>query len=360
MKQKNIAGWGWPTLGVLVYATSVSAAPGVTPYLHTTNRVTVSLRYGLNISGGFKGTGSTFAPNAPLKATRFTPHGDKYNYDDGYALPDISGSQDGYSWYWGYDAANQVDATAANTIDLHRTDATGMPGKNSGDDDGPNLGLEVAWNYELGRDEWRQIYYGVEMAVNWMPVDFSQDSIFGVTLTPVTDTYGYTPGTTPPSAALPYQGSYGQAGFVINYPRQNSVAGQSAAASFIVQQDFDANIWGFRLGPYLEYLPSEKWSLHLGGGLALGLIDANASWRETLSVTGGDTTSLSGGGDDLSLLAGFYIGVSAQYKFNERWSVEAGVQYQDIGTYDHNFGGRSVELDLSSSVFIHAGISYSF
>ena len=359
MKKKNPTGWRVPMTGALILATTVSAEQGVTPYLNTTNRVTLSLRFGLNISGGFKGVGSTFAPGAPLKNTRFTPHGDKYNYDDGYALPDISGSTDGYSWYWGYDAANQVDATAANTIDLHRTDATGMPGKNSSDDDGPNLGAEVAWNYELGRDEWRQIYYGVEMAVNWMPFDISRHNGYDVTLASVTDTYGYTPGTTPPAGNLPYQGAYANGNFTIFYPRQ-STATTLASARFIVQQDFDANIWGFRVGPYIEYLPSEKWSLHLSGGLALGLIDANASWKETLSVTGGGTTSVSGGGDDLSLLAGFYIGVSAQYKFNDRWSVEAGVQYQDIGTYDHNFGGRSVELDLSSSVFVHAGISYSF
>ena len=358
MNQKNPTGWRVPVTGALILATTVSAEQGVTPYLNTTNRVTLALRFGLNISGGFKGVGSTFAPGSPLANPRFTPHGDKYNYDDGYALPDVSGSKDGYSWYWGYDAANQVDA-GANTIAMHRTDARGMPGKKSRDDDGPNLGAEVAWNYELGRDEWRQIYYGLEMAVNWMPFDISRNHSYDLTLTHVTDTYGYTPGTTPPSANLPYQGAYANGNFTIFYPRQ-STATTLASARFIVQQDFDANIWGFRIGPYIEYLPSEKWTLHLSGGLALGLIDANASWKETLSVTGGGTTSVSGGGDDLSLLAGFYIGVSAQYKFNDRWSVEAGVQYQDIGTYDHNFGGRSVELDLSSSIFVHAGVSYSF
>jgi hypothetical protein len=40
--------------------------------------------------------------------------------------------------------------------------------------------------------------------------------------------------------------------------------------------------------------------------------------------------------------------------------VEAGVQFQDLGLYDHNFGGRSVELDLSKSIFLHAGVSFSF
>jgi hypothetical protein len=48
------------------------------------------------------------------------------------------------------------------------------------------------------------------------------------------------------------------------------------------------------------------------------------------------------------------------YQINERWGVDVGVQFQDLGTYSHDFGGRTAELDLSSSMFIQAGISYSF
>jgi len=40
--------------------------------------------------------------------------------------------------------------------------------------------------------------------------------------------------------------------------------------------------------------------------------------------------------------------------------LEAGVQFQDLGLYNHNFGGTSVELDLSKSIFLHAGVSFSF
>jgi len=133
MKNHNI-GWRVPVTGALLLATAASAEQTAQTYLDSTNRVTLSLRFGFDISGKFKGVGTTFAPGAPLANTRFTPHGDKYNYDDGYVYNDKSGSADGYTSYWGYDKASQIGASSANSIDFHRTDAVGLPGNRSSDD----------------------------------------------------------------------------------------------------------------------------------------------------------------------------------------------------------------------------------
>jgi hypothetical protein len=97
---------------------------------------------------------------------------------------------------------------------------------------------------------------------------------------------------------------------------------------------------------------SRHWSLHLSSGLAVGLLDGNMSWRETFTMPKGASVSHTGGGDDAELLWGGYVNLLAQYQFNERWGVEAGVQFQDLGTYNHNFGSRGVELDLSKAVFV--------
>jgi len=360
MKNKN-TGWRVPMTGALLLATAVSAEQSEQTYLDSTNKVTLSLRLGFNISGKFRGVGSTFAPGSPLANTRYTPHGDKYNYDNGYVLADGSGSKDGLTWYWGYDNANQVGATEPNSIDFSRTTATGLPG-NKSTDDSPYLGAELAYDYQLGKDDWRHLYYGLEAAVNFMPINFGGSGLYSLSLNSVTDTYGYAAGTTPPGGSLPYQGSFNGPGFVLNLPKSGTVSHLSSA-SFLVQQDFDGNLFGARFGPYIEYMPSEKWDVHLSGGLALGMMQASASWKETITLPGGGpsaSTSVSGSGDDVSLLGGFYIGVDADYKINDRWSVEAGVQYQDIGTYSHNFGGRVAAVDLSNSIFVHAGISYSF
>lgn len=35
-------------------------------------------------------------------------------------------------------------------------------------------------------------------------------------------------------------------------------------------------------------------------------------------------------------------------------------QYQNLGTYQHSFGGRQVEVDLRNSIFVTLGLGYSF
>jgi hypothetical protein len=353
----NHRAWTVPVSGALLFATAVSAEQDLQTYQNSTNRVTLSLRFGLNISGKFKGVGGGFTSGAPLAAGRRTLNGDAYNYDNGYVLTDISGNAGGQTWYWGYDNSSQVNA-GANTVAFDRNAVVGLPGENSGDDS-PYVGAEISYNYELGRDNWRHLRYGLEAAVNYLPISFSSGGLYNAVLSRLTDTYGYTPGTTPPSA--PYQGSYEGPGFVINVPPVSSSTALVPGATFLAQQHFDANLWGFRLGPYLEYPFNDKWSLHLSGGLAVGLLDANASWKETLTLPGGGgSITRTGAGSDVDLLWGYYVGLEAAYQINKDWSIEAGAQFQDLGTYSHNFGGRTAELDLSQSIFVHAGISYSF
>lgn len=58
------------------------------------NRVAVSYRLGFNLSVTFEDVGSFPA----LSLAKPAPNGGVYNYDDGYVLPDISGST-ADTWY---------------------------------------------------------------------------------------------------------------------------------------------------------------------------------------------------------------------------------------------------------------------
>ena len=342
--QKNKNAWTLPVTGsLLLTAATASMATEPPPlehaYLDSTNRIMASVRFGLNISGKFKGTGGSL--------------GGAGHYIDGYALTDIRGVGP-RTWYWGYDNASQLNASAPNSVDMHRyTDPAGVVGENSGDDS-PYIGAEVAYDYLLGiKEDWHHLRYGIEVAVNFMPINFNTGGNYSQVWA---DTYTYTSGTTPPPPA-PYRGGSSGPNFELNLPPTSALV---PGATFLAQQNFDANLWGFRLGPYIDRPLSDKWSLHLSGGLAVGLVDAEAGWKETLNLPGNTPYNLSGGGSDLSVLWGFYISLEAAYQLNEDWGLFGGVQFQDLGTYSHNFSGRVAELDLSQSIFINVGISYRF
>jgi len=85
--KRNHRNWKVPVSGALLLATAVSAEQDLQTYLNSTNRVTLSLRYGMNITGRFRGPASIKFPTSfPVAGNRHTPNGDLYNYDDGYVL----------------------------------------------------------------------------------------------------------------------------------------------------------------------------------------------------------------------------------------------------------------------------------
>jgi len=338
---------GLVTLALLV-PVAVSAEQSDTNQL---SRFSFNARFGLNISAKFKRAGSLSLTAPP----RTTPDGNRYNYDDGYVLTDISGNAGGQTWNWGYDQPGQI---AGNTILMHRsTVAANAPSATGVGEDDPQCGFEFAYDRELGRRD--KLHYGLEAAVNYMNLSLKDKSAYSGDVSRLTDAYSFTPGTTPPLA--PYQGSFDGPGFVLGAtPVSSTTALIAGGAAIVDQRNFDADIWGFRLGPYAEYSLSQDIDLWFSGGLAVGMVDGSASWKETAALLGGATMVGSGGGSDLGLLWGGYLSAKISWQFSERWSAEGGVQYQYLGTYQHNYGGQVMQLDLSKSIFLTLGLDYRF
>jgi hypothetical protein len=357
--------WLLPVAGSLLLSAAAAVTTQPPPplerdFLDATNRLTGSVRMGMNIREKFLNPGGSLNSRSLPANGRRAGRGLPYNYDDGYVRRDRSGNAGGQTWFWGYENAVQVNASGPNTIDFHRTTASGLPGAAAGDDT-PSIGAEIAYDHQFGvKEDWHHLRYGLEAAINFMPFSLASGGSYNSHLATRTDTYGYTPLTTPPGA--PYHGSFGGPGFVLNSSPLNSATSLSAGtANLQGRYDLNANLWGFRLGPYLECPLSEKFSLHLSGGLAVGIVDATANWSESLTPPGGGTPINSGGGgSNAQVLWGYYAGLDATYQLNERWGVDLGVQFQDLGVYGHDFGGRTAQLDLSQSVFLQLGISYRF
>jgi len=356
--------WVVKTMALLLVAANASAQSnsGDMIYQDSTNRLSLSLRFGLNINAHFKGIGGSLNPSSSNPGNRKTPEGDRYNYDDGYVLTDVSGNAGGQSWYWGYDNASQVNA-GNSTVAFSHTTATPNGGSSSRADNDTSIpGFELAYDRQLGVLEGlHHLRYGIEAAVNYQAISMNNNSTFGATANRQTDTYGYTPGTTPPSA--PYQGSYNGPGFLINVPSGSTANTAIPNATVSTRDVFDGNLLGFRLGPYLE-LPfggkEQQFTIALSAGLAAGVLYADESWQQTIVIPGNASITTHGGGNDVDMLWGGYASLNVACQMDEQWSLVGGVQFQDLGKYNHSFDGRKVSLDLSQSVFLLVGVSYNF
>jgi len=330
----------------------------------STNRLTLSVRYALNIKGSFHGVGNPFSKTSIFGLSRLTPDGDHYNFDDGYVLRDAANNNLGYTSYWGYDNSSQVNAGGfpANTIEFHQTTASAS-GSSAGDVD-QDPGVEITYDRQLGeKEDWHHLRYGMEGAMNYMKTTMHSDSTVAATLLTTTTAFSYFPGSTPPPA--PFQGTRSGSGYMFLqvpplFPTSVGPTTVTPGATLFTHDDFSADIWGFRVGPYMELPLSRRIELRLSGGFAAGLIYGDDTWRQVLTPSGGPAIMATGGGTKFGVLWGGYVSVNGTYQFNERWGVAVGAQFQDLGRFTHSFQGRVVDLDLSQSLFVEAGISYNF
>jgi len=326
-----------------------------------TNRLYLAARLGFKISARFSAPSSLPAPSA----TRKTPNGDTYNYDDGYVLTDISGDFGGQTWYWGYD--NNVSQVSGNNILLSRsTLANGSASVTAGDTISP--GAELVYRRLLSPSQHMNL--GFEFAANYQNVSVSDSSTLSANLTRTTYPFPFTPGTTPPLAtpaippntpANPYQGSFEGHGFVIgDTPGAPTVTEVAGGANVMGHRQFDADLLGFRVGPYLEAPLGNGFKASFSGGVASAWVHGNASWNETASIGGMNGDTVSGSGHAGQMRFGGYAAGDISWQFAQRWSVVAGAQYQTLGNFTHSYGGREVVLNLSHSVFATLAVSWNF
>ena len=346
MKQLTCA---WPVL-----LTGLLCAPTVArAQQDETNRLYLAARLGFKISARFAAPSSLALPSS----TRKTPNGDLYNYDDGYVFTDIRGPGQN-TWYWGYD--NNVSQVSGNNILLSRsTLANGSPSVTLGDDVSP--GAELVYRRLLSPSAHMNL--GFEFAANYQNVSMSDSSTLSANLTRTTYPFPFTPGTTPPLAtpAAPFTGSFEGPNFVIGSthgtPTVTEVVG---GASVMGHRQFDADLFGFRVGPYLEAPLGNGFKASFSGGVASAWVNGTASWNETASMGGMNGDTVSGSGHAGEMRFGGYVAGDIAWQFAQRWSVVAGAQYQTLGNLTHSYGGRDVTLNLSHSVFATFGVSFNF
>jgi hypothetical protein len=314
------------------------------------NRFGLSYRPGFNINATFKHLGAFPAQTNPGPPTgvanRF--------YDDGYVRPD-SGSSPGLTWFWGYDNNSQVPGN--DTIQFHSSSSpgTGVSEDNSGS---PQHGLELNYDRYFGKVG-KRASWGLEGAFNYNNITIDDSSPVVSSVQQLTDTYALN-GVVPPEA--PYSGTFAGPGPLISDMPNRSFATIPGGAYVTGKRNFDANMFGVRLGPYIE-IPldkKERFNVSFSGGLAMAVVNGEFNYRESTTIQGAGTVQSSGSGTDTQFLVGGYFGTTFSYSFTQSWSVFAGASYQYLPTYSQKVDGREVELDFSKSVFVNVGFGFSF
>ena len=313
-------------------------------------------RLGLSYRAGFNAP-VTFRNVAPIPAptlARYTPDGDLYNYDNGYVLTDSSGNAMGYTRYWGYDNANQVSGNG--TIVMQRSVSVEAT---SSSDSYDNLmsGFELTYDRELIRKtSWRG---GLEGAFGYTYMSVQDDATEPASVTRVDDVYSFPLGGATVVPPAPYTGRMSSPGPVLVASPSSSTTVVAQDASISGQRDFSANLFGFKVGPYVEVPLSKSIAVTLSGGFALVYVSSDFSFNQTVTQ-GANSAPYVGSGSHSDWLPGGYVAGNISVALSDRWALVGGAQFQDVGRYTQTVNGMEATLDLSKTIFVTLGLTYSF
>ena len=296
-------------------------------------------QFGLNIQTRFNYVGGA----APGPATG---GGVNRTYDDGYVHVDSSGNAGGQTWNWGYQNASQVQG---NNLVMH----SGAANVNGDLNHDLPVGFDLAFGRDLGSAPGGK--WGLQAAFDYTYVSVRSSQTFSGTGTAISDAYSL--GTTIPPQA-PYSGSFNGPGPLLG----DSPTRTSAAEAVMItgSHSLDADVFALRLGPYYEAILAKRWSVRLGGGVALGVAHLDYSYNETVAVGPATTFNNAGSTSGEEFNAGAYAEGRLTFSVTDHTRLFAGAQYEYLGTFSRNAGNEQVQLDMDAAVFILFGFQWNF
>ncbi len=321
------------------------------------NRVNVSLGAAFNVKTEFQNVGAFNS----VGGTQLTPAGDAYNYDDGYVLTDSSGNLMGYTRYWGYNydsgPLNQLPGDGTILMNRYRSSGASV----EGDTEDPVPGIEFTFSRELGRGEkWR---WGVETAGSFYRVVTEQSGRYVSTVSRRTDVYQLPPlegggFVTPPPAPYAHGPDLSPEGNPVIGATPIASRSDTFAATVNGVREFEANVFSWRVGPYVELPLNEKFSVSLSGGFSLAYVASDFQFFDQVALP--DVPNVFGGGTDDDLILGGYVSGALRYRVGEAWEISGAVQFQHLEKYAHRESARAAILDMGQAVLVTLGVHYTF
>lgn len=309
------------------------------------NRVQVNARFAFNITAEFRNTA------LPLNT--------RPNYDDGFVLPDIGGSADGTTWYWGYTDASQAQG---GNLDLHLVGGSPRDGTAEETDAGLQAGFEVLYGRVLGFIDLkgdRKIAWGVQGGFGSLDVNIEEDNTIGGDVVRSGDRYRLG-NVTPPVA--PYAGTFEGPGPLLS-TQYTALPNETVAATSYQNAQLDSLVLGLKLGPFIEVPLSERFSVEVSAGVAAMDVLTTFRYTESLALTGvsgAPPLPYEGDYDDSEWVLGFYGNVTVSYAVNYNLRLFLGAQFTGLDDVTVTGGTKEATLKLGQQFEILAGIRASF
>jgi hypothetical protein len=224
--------------------------------------------------------------------------------------------------------------------------------------DTPMSGVELTYNRELIRKaSWRG---GLEGAFGYTYMHVHDTGTQSASVTRVNDTYLFSQNNGVPIPPAPYTGNKNLPGPTVGSSPSSSTTDVQQGASITGGRDFSADLFSFRIGPYVEIPLSKSIAFTLSGGLALVYVDSEFSFDETVTIPGVGSVEHHASGSGNAWQAGGYVAGNFSVALSDSWAFVAGAQFEDVGRYTQTLSGKQATLDLSKSIFVTVGLSYSF
>jgi hypothetical protein len=323
------------------------------PALHAAerNRFFFGPTVGLNISAEFGGQVPAVVSGnpGPIGAGEV----DRF-YHDGYVRLDSSGNAGGYSWYWGYDNRSQVFSGTKSELAFVAQSTASLSAELK--TERSLVGMELIYQREVFSAH--AIRAGVQGGFRYLPFNFTAQRHVASEMATTRDRYALYENVIP---LAPYYGGFEGPGLLIP-STPFSRTEQMVPATVTHYRELEGDIFTIKLGPFIAWMPTEKFEVGLAGGLLIAPTHYTFAYRDIHAPSARNhyTMETAGRLDKSDVLLGGSVELTLEFTLTPAISVAATGQYQFMDDLGADLDGRTGKISLGDSVFISLGVAFRF
>ena len=311
---------------------------------------------GLNINADFRMNGAfKISGNDPANGI----------FDDGYVRHDQTGDPGGYTSYWGYNYDNNNATSghpsqynpATGQLSMHALNSFTTSGESASEGGGPTPGIEAEYGGNLWY--WKHARVGWDLGLSWLPINITDNQSQAGTVNQGTYFFNVGNPLNIPLPPAPYRGGPSGTGHPIP-DTYSSSTNETYDAMVSGSHTLDVSLYAIRFGPSMYWDLTEHLAMSLGAGPAVGVVNGEYRYDETISATSGITAHNRGSIGATDFVWGGYVNATLMYHTSENADIYIGAQFMPMTDATVGSGGRSCDLKLGGQVYLSVGINWAF